>query len=282
MRPREYRFSASEVLEVYAGHPLSLATIRARLDRQGKRGDKEDDLAFDSETETTDQNHIGAAEFVLELAAACGLSGASKVLDLGCGIGGPARLIADRFGCAVHGVDLSQERIDDARELTRMTGLTSRVTFECSDFMNIEPKPAYSVVWGENSWIHISDRERLLLLASQWLVAGGRVAFEDVCLQRPIRPGTETEWFATISDAWRSSFATVEEWQSAFTAAGLEIMLSVDRTQPFIEHYMKLVALADANPSQYPAHEGDGWRCAKWLAQSGAFCFRRIVGAKPC
>jgi SAM-dependent methyltransferase len=275
-----FAYSPAEVLDVYVGHPLSLASIRERLRRQGKDGKKEDDIAFDPETETTDQNHIGTVPFVLEMAAACSLAAADSVLDLGCGIGGPARLLAERFGCRVHGVDLSPGRIADAEELTRMTGLSSLVTYEWADFLSLPPIGKYTLVWGQNSWIHIHDREKLLALAREWLLPGGRVAFEDVCIARRLLDGDESEWFATISDAWRSSFCSVDDWAAAFRSAGLRVTLSCDRSEPYVEHYRKLVRLADAEPGRFPTHEVAGWRCAKWLGESGAFCFRRMVAVK--
>src|SRR5271166_6101055 len=49
------------------------------------------------------------------------------VLDIGSGLGGPARWIAAKFGCAVTGVDLTTEHCDAARELNAVCGLSERV-----------------------------------------------------------------------------------------------------------------------------------------------------------
>src|SRR5262249_33118473 len=49
------------------------------------------------------------------------------VLDIGSGLGGPARWIAARFGCAITGVDLTEAFCDAARELNAVCGLADRV-----------------------------------------------------------------------------------------------------------------------------------------------------------
>ncbi|WP_437973702.1 methyltransferase domain-containing protein [Sorangium sp. So ce295] len=279
-RKRVRHFTPEEVLEVYEGHPLRLETLKQRLAGEHKTRLTEDDLAFDEEREITERNHVGGAPFVLELAEACGVRPSDHVLDLGSGIGGPARLLASRYGCRVHGVDLNPQRHSDAMELTRLTGLETTVTFTCADIMALTPEPAYSVVWGQNSWIHTADPVRLLELASGWLIAGGRVAFEDTCLGRDPGSLQEENWLDTLSDVWRSSFVSAEKWRDAFVSAGLRVVVEVDVTTPFIEHYQKFTQLASESPDSYPAHEVVGWRCARHLGEAGALCFMRLVGVK--
>ena len=53
----------------------------------------------------------------------------ARVLDAGCGLGGPGRYLADRFGCAVTGIDVLQARVQAAATLTRMVGLDDRVAY---------------------------------------------------------------------------------------------------------------------------------------------------------
>ncbi len=51
------------------------------------------------------------------------------LLDIGCGIGGPARFFAERFGCRVTGIDLTADFVDAAKALTARVGLTERVAY---------------------------------------------------------------------------------------------------------------------------------------------------------
>jgi SAM-dependent methyltransferase len=84
-----------------------------------------------------DQFHTRGILATTELAGAAGLEPASRVLDLGCGIGGPARCLAATFGCAVTGVDLSPSFIDAANYLTERCGLSDRVRFQVGDAMRL-------------------------------------------------------------------------------------------------------------------------------------------------
>jgi SAM-dependent methyltransferase len=63
-----------------------------------------------------------------ELAAILQPKASDHVLDIGCGIGGPARWIAAKYGCRITGVDLTQGFCEAARKLNRLTGLAERIT----------------------------------------------------------------------------------------------------------------------------------------------------------
>jgi len=72
-----------------------------------------------------DQFHTRGVLATGELAAAARIDSSTHVLDLGCGIGGPARYIAATFGCKVIGIDLSPAFIDAATYLTARCGLAA-------------------------------------------------------------------------------------------------------------------------------------------------------------
>jgi len=274
-----YRFTTEQMLEVYRGHPLSKDRLLARVGRT--TGIVERDLAYDPITEVTDQNHIGTAAFVLKLADRSRVTSADRVLDLGCGIGGPARLLSSELGCRVHGIDANVERVNDARHLSAITGLTESTSFEAGDFMRFRFNPEYTIVWGQNSWIHVFDRAALATLALSALVPGGRIAFDDVCLRRDLSGDSEREAYDEISLAWRSSIVPVTDWCDAFSQAGAEVELVEEDSEPYVSHYVKLTELARARPDDYPPHEIRGWECARTLGESGTFGFYRIVARRP-
>jgi SAM-dependent methyltransferase len=275
------RYAIADVLAVYEGHPLSRDTILERIARQRKLAlpISELDLAVDSGESVSDQNHIGGALSTLRLAGRAHVASDDTVLDLGCGLGGPARLIAEVYGCRVHGIDANAARIQDARQLSELVGLSHLVTFELADFLDMPLHTKYSVIWAQNAWIHIDEPGRLGAVAASALRPGGRLAFEDVWLLRVARGSAETRLMNDLCDVWRSEFSPLARWISAFESAGFDIALSEVDTEILLRHYEGITSLADAAPDAYPAHEIVGWRAALALARAGVIGYGRVIGA---
>jgi SAM-dependent methyltransferase len=275
------QYTTAEVLEVYGNHPLSRATILDRITRQRRANwpIRELDLAVDPAEYITDQNHVGGAAGTLRLASQCALSPDDRVLDLGCGLGGPARLVADIYGCRVRGVDASAARTEDARSLASLVGLSHQVGFDTADILTVTFPREYSVVWAQNSWTHVGDPTRLAVLAAAALAPGGRVAFEDIVLQRAPQNETEQRLLATLGSAWRSTFARFEVWRAAFVDCGFEIRHSADLVEMLVEHLEILTRLSADPASTNPPNEVSGWRTGLALARSGVISYGRIVAA---
>jgi len=80
-----------------------------------------------------DQFHGRGLEATQEIAAMLKVAPTDHLLDVGSGIGGPARYMAHRFGCRVTGIDLTAEYCEVARHLTRLLAMESQVEFELGD-----------------------------------------------------------------------------------------------------------------------------------------------------
>src|SRR5215831_13650650 len=76
-----------------------------------------------------DNYHWHGRAGTLALVRAAGITGAERVLDVGGGMGGPARVLATRFGCDVTVLDLTQEYCDVGETLTKWTRLGDKVSF---------------------------------------------------------------------------------------------------------------------------------------------------------
>lgn len=106
-----------------------------------------------------DQFHTRGILATTELATAAGLEPSTRVLDLGCGIGGPARYLAATFGCKVTGIDLSPGFIDAATYLTARCGLSDRVTFEVGDALHLPfENAAFDAVFLQHVAMNVEDR----------------------------------------------------------------------------------------------------------------------------
>ncbi len=111
--------------QVYSEHPVTAAAVldRVRRERGSLVGLTARDLAESIQGGVTDQNHAGGAAGVRALAAAAGLRRGWSVLDIGTGLGGTPRLLAEEFGCRCHAVELTSCRFRDAVRLTQTVGL---------------------------------------------------------------------------------------------------------------------------------------------------------------
>ena len=104
-----------------------------------------------------------------------------RVLDVGSGIGGPARTLAAEFGAAVVGLDLTEEFCRAATVLTDLVGLADRVTFRHGDALALPfPDARFDAVWSQNSIMNIPDHARLFAEMHRVLVPGGTLALEAV------------------------------------------------------------------------------------------------------
>lgn len=106
-----------------------------------------------------DQFHGRGLEATEEVADVLAVTATDHLLDVGSGIGGPARYIADRFGCRVTGIDLTAEFCDVARHLTQMLGLEDRVAFEQGDALAMPFADAsFDGAYSMNVSMNIADK----------------------------------------------------------------------------------------------------------------------------
>ncbi len=175
-----------------------------------------------------DQFHTRGMMATAELASAVGLQPATRVLDLGCGIGGPARYMAAAFGCTVTGVDLSREFIDAASYLTKRCGLEDRVTFEVGDAAHLPFGPgAFDTVFLQHVAMNIEDRAGLYAEIRRILAAGGRFATYDLVL----RDGDVVYPVPWARGPSTSFLLTATATRTALENAGFETVLFRDDTQ---------------------------------------------------
>lgn len=104
----------------------------------------------------------------------------TRVLDLGAGYGGSARYLADRFGCNVTCLNLSETQNSLNNRLTREAGLKDKIRIIHGDFENVpEPDNSYDIVWSQDAILHSGDRGRVLDEVRRVLVGGGQFIFSD-------------------------------------------------------------------------------------------------------
>ncbi len=120
----------------------------------------------------------GAIESTKRLAELAEIKGSHYVLDVGCGIGGPARYLAKRYGCRIHGINISELQTITARRLTKRMRLDHLVDFSVHDAGNLQFEDnCFDVVWTMNMFYHLPDKEEALKGFRRVLRRGGGLGF---------------------------------------------------------------------------------------------------------
>jgi SAM-dependent methyltransferase len=128
-----------------------------------------------------DQFHFRGLSATSELADRLTVHPQTNVVDLGSGLGGPSRYLAARFGCKVHGIDLTPSFVETARLLTDLCGLREQVTFSCANALDLPFKSgSVDLVWTQHVAMNIRDRAALYREVFRVLRLGGTLAIYDV------------------------------------------------------------------------------------------------------
>ncbi|MEE2681991.1 MAG: methyltransferase domain-containing protein [Planctomycetota bacterium] len=128
-----------------------------------------------------DEFHVGKREASRRLAPLLGLSQGDSLIDVGCGIGGPARFFADATGARVTGIDLTPDFIEAATELTRLVGLSERVRFQLASGTDLPfADGSYEAATLMHVGMNIEDKRTLLSEMARVTRPGGRVLVYDL------------------------------------------------------------------------------------------------------
>jgi SAM-dependent methyltransferase len=187
----------------------------------------------------------------LALADAAAITAGDRVLDVGGGIGGPARQIASRSGCHVTVLDVTEEYCAVGEKLTEWTRLTDQVTFVHGSALAMPlPDAGFDVVWTQHATMNIPDKPRLYGEIARTVRPGGRFAMFDVLAgpQQPIH--FPVPW---ASEQSFSFLATPEETRDLVTRAGFrELTWMTDEDEAMA------TALSRPDPLGEPAAAGEG------------------------
>jgi MPBQ/MSBQ methyltransferase len=173
-----------------------------------------------------DQFHGGGMAMTLRLAQLAGLKPEMRVLDVGGGLGGPARTLAIRFGCHITSVDLAQSYVQAARMLTGMLKLDGLVSHQVADALQLPfNNGSFDVVWTQNSGMNIADKPRMYSNFRRVLCPGGRLALQEP-MAGPLQPLIYPVMWAR--DASTSFLRTPEEMRKMIASAGFSLRLWED------------------------------------------------------
>jgi ubiquinone/menaquinone biosynthesis C-methylase UbiE len=189
-----------------------------------------DDLA------PVDEFHSGGRNATVRLAQLAQINGSERVLDVGCGIGGPSRYLASKFGCQVTGLDLTAEFIALAAMLAQRTRLADKVTYRQGDALDLPFADAsFDLVWSQNAAMNIADRDRLYAEMRRVLAPAGRLALQEIAAGPGGEPLYPTPW---ASDKSISFLFTRQSTRAALERIGFRAVAWQDTTEEALQQQM--------------------------------------------
>ena len=187
-----------------------------------------------------DQYHYFGTAAVDEGIQRLGITVEMNVLEVGGGIGGPARHIAHRVGCQIVALELQPDLDETARNLTERCGLSDKVEHICGDILEGAPRAGtYDALVSWLTFLHIPDRETLYRRCFEALKPGGGFYAEDF-FARSVLTTAERETLAQHIFCHRSP--SMEEYRAELMGAGFVELELTDLSVSWDEYVNERVA----------------------------------------
>jgi SAM-dependent methyltransferase len=148
-----------------------------------------------------DHFHTGGLRASRELVEVVPIRAEDRVLDIGAGLAGSARLLASAFGCRVDCIEMSPDYCVGAVLLNRLTGLEDRVKVHQGSALDLPfPDNLFDVVWMQNVGMNIADKRKLYAEISRVLKPGGRYAFQEMAAGKVAASYYPLPWASAPAD----------------------------------------------------------------------------------
>ena len=199
-----------------------------------------DDLA------PVDEFHIGGRAATEHAVTSLGLTGNCHVLDVGCGIGGTARYLANHIGCRVTGIDLTADYIALATDLTARTGLAAKAVFKTVNALDMPfPEAQFDAALCLHVAMNIPDRAGLYGQIARVLKPGSLVCLYDVVRRGKGPIDFPLPWAETAAT---SHLVDGDAMRALVQAAGFAVETVEDRTAFAIGFFNQAAATQDGPP----------------------------------
>jgi cyclopropane fatty-acyl-phospholipid synthase-like methyltransferase len=211
----------------------------------------------------------------------------SRVLDIGSGVGGPARYLAHAIGCRVTALELQPELNAIAVDLTQRSGLSERVTHVLGDALAFPFADAeFDAVVSLLAVLHIPDRPRLLQRLARALRSGGGCYVEDLCMRAPFAPNDLRDLREIVFGV---SVTGIEDYANDMRATGFVDVAATDLTSDWAPHAAERLLLWRQNHEPYARVHGEGAYVAQEkfysviarLYESGGLGGVRVIARAP-
>jgi len=191
-----------------------------------------------------DEFHVRGAEVSRELANQIKLDH-SRILDVGCGIGGPSRMLADEYHCQVTGIDLSHEYIRTAKGLSDLVGLQDRTNFIQSNALELPfENGSFDVVWTQHVQMNVRYKLKFYSEIERVLASHGTFIYYDIFRTESGEVNYPVPW---ADDPAASFLVTPAQMDDILERLCFKNMLTTDQTEEGIHFLQNLFEKVKVN-----------------------------------
>ncbi|WP_424357413.1 class I SAM-dependent methyltransferase [Methanocella sp. MCL-LM] len=152
------------------------------------------------------------------------LESSDIVLDAGCGVCGSALWMAEKYGCKIRGITISDKQVEHAKKFIRQRKMEDRVTAEMNDFCNTGyPDQSFTKVFGIESICYAPKKADFLKEAYRLLKPKGRLVVADAFLPREELADAEKKMYEDWCEGWAvPGLETIGGFKQQLRAAGFD------------------------------------------------------------
>jgi sarcosine/dimethylglycine N-methyltransferase len=189
-----------------------------------------------------DHFHTGGLRASRELLELAQIRPEDRVLDIGAGLAGPARLLASALGCRVDCLELSSDYCAGAVLLNRLTGLDDRIEVHRGSALAMPfGDDSFDVVWMQNVGMNVADKRKLYAEICRVLKPGGRFAFQEMAAGEAATSYFPLPWATDPADNF---LVSAEEMHSVLAETGFVAELFEDTSDAHLTR-----TIANATPA---------------------------------
>lgn len=194
-----------------------------------------------------DEFHIRGLEVSHELALQSDLKN-KKLLDIGCGLGGPCRMLSDLYNCQAYGIDLNSDYIKTAKQLSDLIQMKNSPLYFEGDALNLPFEDGFfDVVWTQHVQMNIEDKNKFYSEINRVLAKNGILLYYDIFKHDPIEINYPVPWADNSSISY---LQTIEEMDSILKNLKFLKKETTDQSDSgleFLENAMEAHKFSDSN-----------------------------------
>jgi len=179
----------------------------------------------------SEEIHSGGPKATVNLANKLELKKDMIVCDICSALGAPARHLASKYGVIVKGVDATKTMIDKAKQRTKQAKLEQMIEYYEGNAMDLPfKKDTFDIVWGQEAWCYVTDKNRLIQEAYRVLKPGGKMGFSDWIITGKISPQELDPLYDSMAFPYMETF---KGYQELIMNNGFKLIEALDQTDEF-------------------------------------------------